>query len=249
MSAEICWLAQCDAAMPRGDEWLSAAEARTASALRFPKRRADWRLGRWTAKRALAIYAGLSSQAEVLSQIEVRPAPSGAPRAYLCGQPADVAISISHSNGVGFCAVAPRGTALGCDVERAEPRSHLFVTDYFNPQEQEFINRDGARTQAERIAALWSAKESTLKVLECGLREDPLSVRVVPEIPDGRNSGWLRLITEQGFRTFQGWWRKNGRLVWTIVASPPPACPTPLIRVHRTQTRRLTDLNLCNTRS
>jgi 4'-phosphopantetheinyl transferase len=229
MGVEVCWLAQPGTAVPRGDEWLSESEARITAALRFPKRRADWRLGRWTAKRALAIYAGLSSHAEVLARIEVRPAPSGAPRPYLCGQPASVAVSISHSRGVGFCAVAPRGTALGCDIEWAEPRSHLFLTDYFSPDEQDIIKREGWRPQAEYGTVIWSAKESMLKALECGLRVDLLSVRAVPEIAAERSQGWLRLTTRQGLRAFQGWWRKTGELVWTIVSSPAPAHPTPLL--------------------
>jgi 4'-phosphopantetheinyl transferase len=227
MGVEVCWLAQCGAAEPRSDEWLSESEARIAAALRFPKRRADWRLGRWTAKHALAIYAGLPPRLEVLAQIEVRPAPSGAPQAYICGQRTSVAVSMSHSRDVAFCAVAPRGTALGCDIEWVEPRSQVFLTDYFSPDEQDIINRDGARRQAEYGTVMWSAKESMLKALECGLRGDLLSVRV-PEIAAGGNPGWLRLTTRQGLREFQGWWRKTGEFVWTIVSSPAPARPTPL---------------------
>jgi 4'-phosphopantetheinyl transferase len=228
VGVEVCWLAQGGAAVPPDDQWLSESEARVAAAFRVPKRRADWRLGRWTAKRALAIYAGLSSQAEVLAQIEVRPAPSGAPRAYVRGELAGVAISISHSHDFGFCAVAPRDTAMGCDIEWAEPRSCVFLADYFQPDELEIINRDGARTQAERGTILWSAKESTLKALECGLREDPVSVRAVPEVTAEWKSDWLGLTTRQGPRTFQGWWRKTGKLVWTIIADPAPAPPIPL---------------------
>jgi len=227
MSLEVCWLAQSDAAVPVSDEWLTEREVRVAATLRFPKRRADWRLGRWTAKRALAIYAGLSPRVEALARIEVRPAPSGVPRAFLCGQAGDVAISISHSHGVGFCAIAPRDTALGCDIEWAEPRTRLFLADYFHPDEREIIGED-ARIQAERSAIIWSAKESTLKALECGLREDVLSVRVAPDITAERSPGWLGLITRHGPRTFQGWWRQTGNVVWTIVASPALESPTPV---------------------
>jgi 4'-phosphopantetheinyl transferase len=233
MSVEVCWLAQSGAAVPRGDEWLSEGESLVGAALRVPKRRADWRLGRWTAKRALAIYAGLPSHAEALARIEVLPAPSGAPRGYICGQPATVALSISHSHGVGFCALASQGTALGCDIEWTEPRSHHFLTDYFNPHEQEIISRNGARVQPERCTVIWSAKESTLKALECGLRDDLLSVSAAPELAAEGSPGWLRLITRHGLRTFQGWWRKTGNFVWTIVASPAPSRPTPLATRER----------------
>lgn len=228
MGIEVCWLARCGDTVPSDDKWLSEGEAHFAAELRFPKRRADWRLGRWTAKRAFAIYAGLPARAEVLARIEVRPAPSGAPRAYFDGQQAGAALSISHSRGVGFCVIGPPNIALGCDIEWVEPRSDFFLADYFIPEEQQIINRDGKQMQAEHGTVIWSAKESMLKALECGLRADLLSVRAVPERAVGGSVGWLRLITQQGLRTFHGWWRKTGGVVWTIVASPAPAHPIAL---------------------
>jgi 4'-phosphopantetheinyl transferase len=53
---DVYWLDQTQADVPAGDEWLCAREAACLARLRFAKRRADWRLGRWTAKRALAAY-------------------------------------------------------------------------------------------------------------------------------------------------------------------------------------------------
>lgn len=225
MGVDVRWYAQCIAAVPRDDEWLSESEARIAAAFPFPKRRADWRLGRWTAKRALAIYAGLSRDAKTLARIEVRPASSGAPQAYLDGRRANAALSISHSHSIGFCAVAPKDTVVGCDIEYSEPRGDVFLTDYFSPGEQDIISRDGAHRHAELSTMIWSAKESTLKAIECGLRGALLSVRVIPETAAAGSPGWLRLITRQSLLTFQGWWRNTGSFVWTIVASPAPRHP------------------------
>ena len=93
---DVYWLEQAESEIPAHDNWLSAKDAACLGGLRFAKRRADWRLGRWTAKRALAIYWNFSNDAKTLSEIEIRPAPSGAPQAFLADKPADVAISLSH---------------------------------------------------------------------------------------------------------------------------------------------------------
>ena len=83
---ETHWLEQTEADLPAHDDWLSADEAVLLSHLRFAKRRADWRLGRWTAKRAAAAYLNLPGDPRSLREIEVRPAPSGRTPG-LCPQP------------------------------------------------------------------------------------------------------------------------------------------------------------------
>ena len=55
----LCWLSQGMEDAPADDAWLSPVEAGYVSRLRFPKRRTEFRLGRWTAKQALALYLGL----------------------------------------------------------------------------------------------------------------------------------------------------------------------------------------------
>ncbi len=77
---DVYWLEQTAADLPAEDDWLSAIEVLRLDGMRFPKRHADWRLGRWTAKRALAAYLNLPSHRQDLTDIEIRPAPSGAPR-------------------------------------------------------------------------------------------------------------------------------------------------------------------------
>ena len=128
---DVFWLEQSEADLPAGDDWLSAGEVDRLTTMRVPKRRADWRLGRWTAKRALSAYLNLPGHHQALTDIEIRPAPSGAPEAFIANRPASAAISLSHCNGNAICAVAAFGTALGCDLELVEPRSDAFVADYF----------------------------------------------------------------------------------------------------------------------
>ncbi|MBW2526854.1 MAG: phosphopantetheinyl transferase, partial [Deltaproteobacteria bacterium] len=81
--------------VPAGDEWLGPDEARVAGALRFPKRRGDWRLGRWTAKRAAA-----ASGWAVPPDAQILAAADGAPQVVSSGAPLPWSISISHSHGL-----------------------------------------------------------------------------------------------------------------------------------------------------
>jgi 4'-phosphopantetheinyl transferase len=94
----VYWLEQTQADVPAENDWLSARESVCLSGLRVAKRRADWRLGRWTAKCAVASFLNLSMDAQDLAQIEIRPASSGAPEIFIANEPAAVAVSISHSS-------------------------------------------------------------------------------------------------------------------------------------------------------
>ena len=79
----VYWLEQTEADVPAENDWLSANEAVCLNGMRFAKRRADWRLGRWTAKRALSVYLDVPAHPQVFKKIEIRPAPSGAPEVFL----------------------------------------------------------------------------------------------------------------------------------------------------------------------
>jgi 4'-phosphopantetheinyl transferase len=243
---DVYWLEQAESDIPAHDNWLSAKDAACLGGFRFAKRRADWRLGRWTAKRALAIYWNVPNDSKTLSEIEIRPAPSGAPQAFLADEPADVAISLSHRNGVAGCAIAKSGAQLGFDLEIAENRSEAFVRDYFATEEQDLITRSGAADRSQLVALLWSAKESALKALRTGLRLDTRSVIVSPltqgqgknepgrtrardissRVPCALNS-WCPLhVRCADGQVFQGWWQHTGGLLRTLVAAPQPVRPT-----------------------
>jgi 4'-phosphopantetheinyl transferase len=243
---EVYWLQQTEANVPANDDWLSANEAVRFDNLRFEKRRRDWRLGRWTAKLATAAYRNFPGDSQTLRDIEIRPAASGAPQAFIADQPADVAISLSHRDGIAICAVAPSNVALGCDIEIIEPRSDAFTADYFTAEEQLFVAQACVDDRSRLWALFWSGKESALKALREGLRLDTRSVVVT--LDDVERSGaegrtgqatnssltpwphgvnpWLpfhvRCTNDQIFR---GWWQNTGNLVRTLVTAPPPAPP------------------------
>ena len=203
--------------VPGGDDWLSAGEREVLAGLRFPKRRNDWRLGRWTAKQAIMGYLRLGTDA-VLSLVEIRAAADGAPEAFISNTPAGVAISISHSAERSFCAAGPPDAVLGCDIERLEPRGERFATDYFTPEEIKLTREAAPKNTILMANLVWSAKESVLKALHEGLRRDTRDICIKPEFI-ARENGWSRWTgrCRQTSREFYGIWRTDIRFVYTVV--------------------------------
>jgi 4'-phosphopantetheinyl transferase len=211
--------------LPGDEGWLTPAETAVLADLRFEKRRADWRLGRWVAKHAVAAHGAAAGRSFASSAVGILAAEDGAPEAQLDGSVAPT-VSISHAGGVGF-AVAGRPGCLGCDVEVLEARSDAFTSDYFTTEELAFV-RDAVGAEASRRANLvWSAKESALKALREGLRLDTRAVEVswaklsTPEVvaDDGR---WHPLeVRAPDDRTLIGWFRVSATHVWTVLADRP----------------------------
>ncbi len=241
---EVLWLEQTMSDVSAEADWLSLGERQRMAAMRIPKRRDDWLLGRWTAKHAVAAYLQIASNPTTLASIEIRPATSGAPEAFVCGKPAAVSISLSHREGTGACVVTKPGVALGCDLEVVEPRCDAFITDYFTRQEQELVACAASDAERFRVLALqWSAKESTLKALRTGLRLDTRCIAVdldeafarAVEAEAGTSGcgtpsadSWYRMRTRYSNQVFEGWWDCDGNFVRTIVSLPASTAPVPL---------------------
>ncbi len=231
----VYWLEQTEADVPAENDWLSPNEAIRLEGQRFAKRRVDWRLGRWTAKQALAVCLEVPAHPQIFRKMEIRPAPYGAPEAFFNNRPAAVTISLSHRDGVAVCAVVKAQVEMGCDLEMVEPRSDAFVADYFTQEEQALVARASAADRDRLLALLWSAKESALKALRAGLRLDTRCVVVSPFAASSDINGWSRLLVRHigesraEAKLFHGWWQNAGRIVRTVVAAPPPDSPIPLI--------------------
>lgn len=225
----VYWLEQTQAEPPLSDAWLSAAESHFVSRLRFAKRYADWRLGRWAAKLAVSSFLDVPQDFQTLARIEVLPQPSGAPQACYDSIPLPVTISISHSAGTAICALAAPLDPMGCDLEVIEPRASNFVADYFTPEEQEIIAAADSTDRDMYVTLLWSAKESALKALGEGLRMDTRCMAVTPYVPpcrDTQTDGTSLLIDWQPLRIqsttgqlYYGWWRRSGAFVQTVVTA------------------------------
>lgn len=237
--ANLYWIEQTDGDVPAGNAWLSAAEAAFQEGLRFAKRRNDWRLGRWTAKLALAAHKNLPIHFSSLRTIELRPEPEGAPQAFVSDQLADVTISLSHRAGTALCAIAPSNVAMGCDLEEIPQQTPNFLRDYFTASEQGWIAEAREADHAWLMMLVWSAKESALKALRVGLRSDTRSV-IVSAIETSAAATefsadpinvdrWSPLrVTHDSGRAFLGWWKSNEKFIYTTVADPPLATPVRL---------------------
>jgi 4'-phosphopantetheinyl transferase len=221
----VGWLLQAAAEVPSGDGWLTPDERARLAGMRAPARRADWRLGRWTAKRAVAGRLA-TRPAPQPAAVEVRAAADGAPEVLVDGAPAPLVISLSHRADMAVCMVGPAGLALGCDLELVEPRSDAFVADYLTAPERAAVQAAPVADRPLLVALHWSAKESALKALRTGLRLDTRWVAVDP--PEAGGPGrWYPLIVRHPAtgRSFQGWWRHDAGRVLTMVTAPPPAPP------------------------
>lgn len=227
----VRWLLARAEEMPPGDGWLDPRERAVLGRLRFPARRESFRLGRWTAKRAVAAWLGRAPDLAGLARIGVLAAADGAPEAFLDGRPLAVALSLTHRGGRAACALALPGTALGCDLEIVEPRSDELVRQWFTAAERGLLDAAPAADRPLLANLVWSAKESALKLLRTGLRLDARRVEVeVPDIAGGGAGGWRPLAVrwrDEGM-TFRGWWRREGDALLTLAALPEPAVPGPL---------------------
>jgi 4'-phosphopantetheinyl transferase len=215
------WLTRCSADVPPGDGWLGARERAVLAGLRVPKRRDDWRLGRWTAKAAVAAQLGADP-----ARIEILAAPDGAPEAWLDGRPAPVSVSLSHRAGRAVAAVVAAPDAIGCDLELVEPRSPAFVREWLARREQALVaQRTGA--ERDRLAnLLWSAREAAAKVRREGLRLDVRHAEVLLGAAGGGD--WHRFTVRWGddAPATGGWWRSEPGWVLTIAGGPalqPPS--------------------------
>lgn len=229
---DVYWLEQAEADVPADDGWLAASEVLLLSRLHVPKRRLDWRLGRRTAKLAVATLLQIPQDNVSLQDIEILADASGAPWACVKKSEASLSISITHRAGVAACAVGPPGAALGCDLELLEAHSNAFVSDYFTDEEQALIAQADVAKRDKLVATLWSAKESALKALRLGLRADTRWVAV------GLCDGWPRSAEEESAeewsplqtrykygQVLHGWWRCSANLTRTVVTDGPAEPP------------------------
>ena len=148
--------------------------------MRFPKRRREWLLGRWTAKNLLRqcdpACAGLP-----LDSITVENEPAGAPYLLIqAGQRWPGSLSLSHRDDLAVCALSPEpGRSIGIDLEKVEPRSEEFILDYFTPSEIERIATCLPEQHERWVALTWSIKEALLKLAGIGLRLDTRKIELM----------------------------------------------------------------------
>ena len=131
-------------------DWLSPEEQSRFEAMRFPKRRAEWLLGRVTAKtlltRCMPELSGFP-----LNQLTIANQQEGAPFVKVDGQILPIQISISHREGMAAAALSTNPEmGLGIDLEWVEDHPQSFYEDFFTSGEVNLL----AAVPSERLA--WS---------------------------------------------------------------------------------------------
>jgi 4'-phosphopantetheinyl transferase len=199
---------------------LTLAERARLGELRLPKRRADWLLGRVTAKavaaRALAEVlpgewpaAALEIVTERGGKPWVRLAPEAAPRSEVApGERLPVDVSISHAEGHALCAatgVGPGGAGadrIGIDLVGLEARSDALVDTFFTDDEQRLVREAAPPDRATCANLVWCAKEAVLKVLGVGLTADTRDLSCLPEPGGADPADWSLAPAGDGWRPF-----------------------------------------------
>ncbi|MDJ0755811.1 MAG: 4'-phosphopantetheinyl transferase superfamily protein [Ardenticatenaceae bacterium] len=217
-----------------GGNWpnvpLHHAEAARLALFKSEKRRRDWLLGRQTAKQLLQQVLGryvtrpLRGDELFIGNHETGEPFVSCTKPELASRP--LTISISHGHDHALCAVAEvADVRLGADLERITPRIRGFANDYFTLAEMAQVNRAGPANRDMMINLIWSGKEAALKALHKGLSVDTRSVSCLfDQLPNP--DGWRTFSVEIDKRrlveplpSLHGWWRIEGDLVITVVAS------------------------------
>ncbi len=235
----IHWLTQSHVELPdltetqENGRYLNDEELAHLQTLKTDKRRKDWLLGRWTAKRLLQkLLWEQSSFALPLDMITITNNVDGVPDYCLPNGAHPFSISISHGHGHAFvAAIEQPNVYVGADMERIEARPLGFMETYFTKEERERVAYCIVRSKVSRqndirntlITAVWSAKEAALKALHLGLSVDTRVVHCLfdpfAQMPDR----WLpfTIRCEHGrlpkpAPPLMGWWRVEDDFVLTI---------------------------------
>lgn len=172
--------------LARSQEELGVRERALYEKLVYPKRKADWLLGRLTAKELLQSYC-LSRYGRRFhgNEIEILNRASGEPYVALRTQSDNWAmpllrISISHCHNVAFCALAASTSdaSMGVDMEYVAPRPALFADTFYDAHEMAQLKLYHGPEYLKASTSMWSLKEATLKAWGEGLRLDTRQVVV-----------------------------------------------------------------------
>ena len=183
---------------------LCPAERELFEALRVPKRRADWLLGRSVVKKLCRARLRARGGDAPLCDLAVVPAPDGSPRVLDArGEPLPITVSLSHRAGLAAAALCEgREAPLGVDIELVETRSPGFASDFFTEAEAICLAHAAPWDRSRVETEIWSLKEATLKALRVGLRVDTRTVEVRPRAE--ARTGWAeaRLVGRDPAKAF-----------------------------------------------
>ncbi|MBB6219761.1 4'-phosphopantetheinyl transferase family protein [Rhizobium leguminosarum] len=175
---------------------LSKAERDRAATYRFEADRASFMAGRYLLRRLLSLSIGTAPAKLVLSpdkdgklRLEGRDTPQ---------------FSLANADGLVTVAVAWGCDHVGIDCERIDVEiEEAAVASYCSRDEQRWLAELPAGDRAQAAVALWTLKESHLKALGVGLREDPRNMAFawkdgVPVMVGDGDRLWHHRLIESG---------------------------------------------------
>ncbi|MGO6969366.1 4'-phosphopantetheinyl transferase superfamily protein [Rhizobium leguminosarum] len=176
---------------------LSPDERERAATYRFERDRTSFIAGRYLLRRLLSVHTGTSPSKLLLS-----PDNRGKLRLEGLERPH---FSLANTDGLVAVAVASGCDHLGIDCERADTEiEEAAVDSYCSADERRWLAELPASERGRAAIALWTLKESHLKALGVGLREDPRNVAFswkdgIPVMVGGdRHRRWHHRLVESG---------------------------------------------------
>src|SRR5665648_250238 len=164
----VYWSSKTSQDVPEDQNWLSESEKQFLATLRFPKRRHDWLLGRWTAKYLLQ-KVHPNGRTEKIQDISILKAKNGAPYALLEQKNLSGMLSLTHRDQLAVAAWCPQASIkIGVDLEEVEHKHDNFINDFFTTDEAAWVFELPAAQRAWSASLIWSAKEAMLKALQTG---------------------------------------------------------------------------------
>lgn len=176
---------------------LSPDEQERAATYRFERDSASFIAGRYLLRRLLSVHTGTAPGKVALSSDK---------HGKLRLKDHDtLQFSLANDDGLVTVAVASGCDCVGIDCERADAEIEEAAWDsYCSADERRWLAQLPAHERARGAIALWTLKESHLKALGIGLREDPRNFDFswqdrIPVITSGnRDRRWHHRLVESG---------------------------------------------------
>ena len=131
------------------------------------------------------------------TEIEIGHDEKGTPWGHVGGQPAPLALSISHKPQIAVAIIGNKGR-VGIDIESIDDRGEAFEKFNYDQQEIAFFTSQPVAERAFWQTLFWTAKEAWGKCMGNGLRGVPRKIKV----RDVRSTagGWIGQVENMQFR-------------------------------------------------
>ncbi len=143
--------------------FLHPQERKYYETLKFEKKIKSYLIGRFTAKKAIALLVNNNNLNEILIQSGIFTQPVIAYRSY-----PNIQVSIGHSDDFGAAIAFPERHPMGIDIERIHFEQNEAIERNTTESEIQLIKRQPYPYDT-MLTLLWTVKEAISKVLKTGL--------------------------------------------------------------------------------